>query len=125
MSFVANRMLRRAGLIGLAVFLFVVIATSLPAVQLRIARAALSRLDGVDVGLDYLWAGPRGVTVEGLRVAAPGLDASAERIDIGVAVWSSLTGLALDVARVDISGVEVRLMPEPSDASPAPRVRAA
>src|SRR5262245_48955499 len=120
MSFVANRALRRAGLIGLAILLFLIVVASLPAVQLRITRFALSRLDGVDVGLDYLWAGPRGVTVQGLRVAAPGLDASVERVDVGLALWSSLTRLELDVERVEIRGVDVRVTPQPSDAAPAP-----
>ena len=83
MSFTTFRALRRAVLIALAALLSLVAAASLPTVQLRIARAALSRLDGVHVGLDYLWAGPRGVTVEGLSVAAPGLDASVERVDVG------------------------------------------
>jgi hypothetical protein len=115
MSFVGNRALRRAGSIGLAVLLFLIVFASLPAVQLRVARTVLSRLDGVDVGLDYLWAGPSGVTVEGLRVAAPGLDASVERIDISLALWSSLTRLGLDVERVAIRGAEVRVTPEPSD----------
>src|SRR5262245_59176757 len=120
MSFVANRALRRAGLIGLAVLLFLIVVASLPSVQLRIARVALSRLDGIDVGLGYLWAGPRGVTVRGLRVAAPGLDASVERVDVGLALWSSLTRFGLDVERVEIGGAEVRLTPQPSDTGPAP-----
>ena len=88
--------------------------------QLRIARVALSRLDGVEIGLDYLWVGPRGATAQGLRVAAPGLDASIERVDVGVALWSSLTRLALDVERVEVRGVEVRATPGSSDAGPAP-----
>jgi hypothetical protein len=118
MSFVAKRELRRAGLIGLAVVLFLIVVVSLPAVQLRIARAAFSGLDGVDVGLDHVWAGPRGVTVDGLRVAMPGLEASVERLDVSLALWSSLTRLGLDVERVEVRGVDVRVTP--TDAAPAP-----
>ena len=42
-------------------------------------------------------------TVEGLRVAAPGLDASVERVEVDVALWSSLARLGLDVERIRIA----------------------
>jgi hypothetical protein len=118
-----NRALRRAGLIALAVLLCLIVAASLPPVQLRVARAALSRLEGVEVRLDYLWAGFGGVTVEGLHVAAPGLDASVARADVDIAFWSSLTRLGLDVRQVRVQGVAVRVARQPSDASAAPASR--
>ncbi len=124
MSFASNRALRRAGRIALAVLLCSIVAVSLPAVQLRIARAVLSRLDGVDLDVDYLWAGPRGVTAEHVRVASPGLVANVERVAVRVAVWSSLTQLSLDIEQIQLRGVEVGVSPQPSDSSvPPPAVR--
>ena len=79
----------------------------------------LSRLDGIDVRLDYLAAGLGGVTVEGLRVAAPGLEASVERAEVDLAFWSSLARLGLDVEQIRIDGVDVRVVPVPGE-KPAP-----
>ncbi len=78
--------MRRALWGALAVLLCLFVAAALPPVQTRLARAVLSRLDGVDVRLDHLAVGLSGVTVEGLRVAAPGLEASVERADVDIAV---------------------------------------
>ena len=78
------------------------------------------------IDVDYLWAGPRGVTAEHIRVAAPGLDANVERVDVRVALWSSLTRLSLDVEHVQLRGVEVRVSPpaERLDAAAARSARA-
>ena len=119
MSFVRKANVRRALWGALAVLLCLIVLAAMPPVQTRLARAALSRLDGVDVRLDHLAAGLGGVTVEGLRVAAPGLDASVERADVNIAFWSSLARLGLDVEQVRIEGVDVRVVPVPGE-KPAP-----
>ena len=111
--------MRRVLWSALAVLLCLIVLAALPPVQTRLARAALSRLDGVDVRLDYLAAGLGGVTVEGLRVAAPGLEASVERADVDLAFWSSLARLGLDVEQVRIDGVDIRIVPVPGE-KPAP-----
>jgi hypothetical protein len=118
MSFVQKGTMRRALWGALAVLLCLIVVAALPSVQTRLARAALSRLDGVDVRLDYLAAGLGGVTVEGLRIAAPGLEASVERADVDLAFWSSLARLGLDFEQVRISGVDVRVAPVPGEEKP-------
>lgn len=119
MSFAKRRALRRAALIALGVLVCLVGVSSLPSVQLRIARAVLGRLDGVGIELDYVWAGPRGATVEGLRIDAPGLQAGVRRADVDVAFWPSLRRLALVVDRVEVQGVEVIATARSSEAEPA------
>ena len=119
MSFVTKRTMRRALWSALAVLLGLIVLVALPPIQTRLARAVLSRLDGVDVQLDHLAAGLGGVTVEGLRMAAPGLEASVERADVDLAFWSSLAHLGLDVENVRIDGVDVRVAPVPGQ-QPAP-----
>ncbi|HUL80697.1 MAG TPA: DUF748 domain-containing protein, partial [Gammaproteobacteria bacterium] len=109
---------------ALAVLLGLIVLAALPPVQTRLARAVLSRLDSVDVRLEYLAAGLGGVTVEGLRIAAPGLEASVERADVDIAFWSSLARLGLDLENVRVNGVDVRVAPVPGEAPPptaAPR----
>src|SRR4029079_19110959 len=115
MSFVTKGTMRRVLWSGLAVFLCLVVVAALTPVQTRLARAVLSRLDGVDVRLDHLALGLSGVTVEGLRVAAPGVEASVERADVELALWSSLARFGLDVERVRIDGVDVRVVPVPGE----------
>jgi len=122
MPFVRKANVRRALWGALAVLLCLVVLAALPPVQLRLARAVLSRLDGVDVRLDHLAVGLGGVTVEGLRVAAPGLEATVERADVDLAFWSSLARLGLDVEQVRIDGVDVRVVPVPGE-KPAPAAR--
>ena len=119
MSFVKKGTMRRALWSALAVLLCLIVLAALPPVQTRLARAALSRLDGVDVRLDRLAAGLGRVTVEGLRVAAPGLDASVERADVDLAFWSSLLRLGLDVEQIRVAGADVRVVPVPGE-KPAP-----
>src|SRR6185369_15124930 len=115
MSFVTKGTTRRVLWSALAVLLCLVVVVALPPVQTRLARAVLSRLDGVDVRLDHLTLGLSGVTVEGLRVAAPGVEASVERADVELGFWSSLARFGLDVERVRIDGVDVRVVPVPGE----------
>src|SRR5215831_12634230 len=114
MSFNTKGALRGALWIALAILVTVIVAAALPPVQTRLARAVLSRIDGVDVQLDRLAAGFGGVTVEGLRVQAPGLDASVQRARVDLAFWSSLARLGVDVQRAQIDGVDVRVVPLPA-----------
>ena len=110
--------MRRVLWSALAVLICLIVVAALPPVQTRLARAVLSRLDGVDVRLDRLAAGLGGVTVQGLRVAAPGLEASVERADVDLAFWSSLARFGLDVEQVRIDGVDVRVVPVPGEKPP-------
>src|SRR5262245_41351138 len=115
MSVVTKATLRRALWIALAALVCSIVTVSLPPVQTRVARAVLSRLDGVEVDLDYLAAGLGGVTVTGLRVDAAGLAARVESVDVDIAFWSSLARLGLDVEQVKIRGVDLRATPVPDE----------
>jgi hypothetical protein len=93
--------------LGLVVTLVLVLA--LPPIQLTLARAFFGDLDGADIELGFLWVGPRGVALEGLRVEAPGFVISVEAADVDLAFWSSLLGLQVDIESLDVRGGAARI----------------
>ena len=105
----ARSRFRRVATGALTALLLLGVLLALPPVQVRLARAVLGGLEGVDVELDSLWAGPNGVALEGLRLESPGLGVTVEAADIDLAFWSSLFGLRLDVENAALRGTNVRI----------------
>ena len=75
MSADTSRRLRITALAALATLLALAILLALPPVQLRLVRLIANSVDGIELELGYLRAGPRGVELNDLRVevAAAGL----------------------------------------------------
>lgn len=106
----ARATLRRTVIVAVVVAAAVA-AALLPPVQTALVRAAVSGVDGMEIGVDRVWAGPWGGRVEGLRLQGPGLQVSVARARADLAFWSSLRHLAVDIERASASGVDIRLGP--------------
>ena len=110
MSSSATRLFRTAALAALAIVLCLVVLLALPPVQLRLVRLFASWLPSdTQVQLGYVWAGPRGVDLRDLHVAAPGFAIDVARADVDLAFLSSLARLRLDISNARLDGVDVRI----------------
>jgi hypothetical protein len=101
--------IRRATLIAAAAVFGLGFVLALPAFQVRIARAFIGDLEGVTLELGYLWAGPNGVDVRGLRVEAGSLEVSVAAANVDLAFWASLASGKLDIEAVQLRDVDVLL----------------
>ena len=109
MSTGAKRFLRKAALAALASLLILSILLALPPVQLRLARAIAGTVDGMELELGYLWAGPRGIELENVHLDVPAaglsLDVAEARIDF--APWSSFLSLGLTIETATLRDVDL------------------
>ncbi len=103
--------LKRVLVILLVVLVVLVVAVLLPPVQIVLLSAVVGGIEGVEFGVDRVWAGPWGGEVEGLRVQAAGLEMTVERAEADLAFWSSLSHLSLDVEEASASGVDIHIGP--------------
>jgi hypothetical protein len=103
--------LKRVLVILLVVFVVLVVAVLLPPVQNVLLSAVVGGIEGVEFGVDRVWAGPWGGEVEGLRVQAAGLEMTVERAEADLAFWSSLSHLSLDVEEASATGVDIHIGP--------------
>jgi hypothetical protein len=103
--------LKRILVVGLAILAAVVILLLLPPVQTALVRSAVSGVDGMEIGVGRVAAGPWGGSLEGLSLSGSGLEITVERAEADFAFWSSLGRLALDFEQVSASGVDIHLGP--------------
>ena len=94
-------------MITLGVMLGLALLLALPPVQVGLARAFVANLEGVTIEIGYLWAGPNGVDLRGLRLERPGFEVSVAEADVDLAFWASLAALSLDVENATLRGVDV------------------
>jgi hypothetical protein len=113
MSASAKASVRRAALIAAVALSLLVILLALPPVQLRLARALAGMIDGVELDLGYLWAGPRGIELKDMHfeAAAAGLGIDIAEATVDFATLSSLIGLRLDVEAATLRDVAIRVDP--------------
>ncbi|HSN53094.1 MAG TPA: hypothetical protein VLT32_00410, partial [Candidatus Sulfomarinibacteraceae bacterium] len=105
-----TRQLRRRILVAAALLaVLVVVVLLLPPVQTALVRGVVGGADGVDIALGRVAAGPWGATVEGLHLAASGIDIEVPRAEVDLGFWSSLGRLSLDVEGVTASAIRVRI----------------
>jgi hypothetical protein len=98
---------KRFLVVAAVVVAVMVLVLLLPPVQTALVRSATGNIDGVDISLDRMWAGPWGAELDGLRVVMPGLEIEVAAVDVNLAFWSSLGHLALVVE--DLAAAEVRV----------------
>ncbi len=103
--------LKRFLVVAAATLAILVVLLLLPPVQTALIRAAIGGVDGADLGIGRVSAGPWGGSVEDFELRSPGLEISVERADAGIAFWSSLGHLVLDLDEVSATGVHIRLGP--------------
>ena len=99
-----------------------VVVLLLPPVQTALVRSLVGGIDGADITLERVSAGPWGATIDSLRVAAPGIDIEVPRAEVDLGFWSSLGRLSLVVERATASGIRVRIgrLPERADVDAEP-----
>ena len=101
-----------------------VLVLLLPPVQTTLVRAVAGGLEGVELELDRVWAGPWGADIRGLRLAAPGFEVEVPHATADLAFWASLGRLRLDVEDASAEGLVVRIGRLPggsgSEAEPVP-----
>lgn len=88
----------------------------LPPVQTGIVRAAAGGVDGMELEVDRVWAGPWGADIRGLRLVMPGVEIEVPSAEADVAFWSSLGHLGLHIEEARAEGLVVRIgeLPEAS-----------
>jgi hypothetical protein len=106
---------RKVAAIALAGVAALILAMLTPPVQKAVVKVFAGRLDGLDVEVGHLWAGPWGASVRDLRVTLPGIEVTADTVDVDLAFWSSLSGLRLDVEDVAAHGVDITVAPFAAD----------
>jgi hypothetical protein len=99
-----------------------VVVGLLPPVQTALVRSVVGGIEGAEIELDRVSAGPWGATIDSLRVAAPGIDIEVPRAEVDLGFWSSLGRLSLVVEHATASGVRVRIgnLPERTDVETEP-----
>jgi len=105
----------RVAAIALAAAVVVVLLALLPPVQKAVVTSIAGGVEGVDLELGHVWAGPWGATVRDLRIVMPGTEVAADTVEVDLGFWSSLTGLRLDVEEVTAHGVNLTLGPFVAD----------
>ena len=103
--------LKRILVVALGILAVLVVLLLLPPVQTALVRSAVRGVEGVEIDVGRVSAGPWGGEVEGLRVQVPGLEITVERAEADLAFWSSLGHLALDVEQAVAKGVDIRIGP--------------
>lgn len=111
-----RRLMRALAAVLLTAVLLLVVLL-LPPVQTALVRGLVGGVDGVDIAIDRVAAGPWGAAVEGLHLTAPGIDIEVPRAEVDLGFWSSLGRLSLVVERATASGIQVRIgnLPERTD----------
>ena len=101
--------LRRSVLVAGALLVCLLVLLLLPPVQLQLTRAVASRLQDVELELDYVRAGPWGLAAENVAIRLPqaNLRISAARADADLAFWRSLGSLALDFDTLELRGLDI------------------
>jgi hypothetical protein len=82
--------LRKRVLVATAALGVLAVVVLLPPVQTALVRSVVGRVDGVDIEIGRVSAGPWGASVDSLRVAAPGIDIDVPRAELDLGFWSSL-----------------------------------
>ncbi|MGD9253246.1 MAG: hypothetical protein PVG92_04875, partial [Holophagae bacterium] len=117
-----TRQLRRRVLVGAAALGLLAVVLLLPPVQTALARGVVGGVDGVDIEIGRVSAGPWGASVDSLRVAAPGIDIDVPRAELDLGFWSSLGRLSLVAESATASGISIRIgnLPERTDTETEP-----
>jgi hypothetical protein len=113
---------RRILIAAIAVAVVAVLVLLLPPVQTGLARRLASGIEGAEVSLERVSAGPWGAELRGLTVAAPGVQIEVPQATVDLAFWSSLGHLAIDVEQATASGIRIGVgrLPERSDGAAEP-----
>ncbi len=106
---------RHVALIAVVAIALAVVMLLLPPVQNAAVTRVAGGVDGVDLELGHVWAGPWGASVRDLRVALSGIEVAVDSLDVNLGFWSSLTHLRLDVEDVAVHGVDLTIGPFASD----------
>ena len=101
--------LKRTLVVATACAAAVLVILLLPPVQTALLRATAGGIDGVELELARVWAGPWGADVRGLRLVAPGVEIEVPRANADLAFWSSVAHLGLHVESARAEGVVVRV----------------
>ena len=117
-----SRQLRRRILVVVASLAVLIVVVLLPPVQTALVRSVVGGVDGVNIEIGRVSAGPWGASVDSLRVAAPGIGIEVPRAELDLGFWSSLGRLSLVVESATASGIRFRVgkLPERPDVETEP-----
>ncbi|HSN54485.1 MAG TPA: hypothetical protein VLT32_07415, partial [Candidatus Sulfomarinibacteraceae bacterium] len=110
--------LKRILLIVTAGVAAVLVMLLLPPVQTGIVRAAAGGVDGVELEVERVWAGPWGADIRGLRLVLPGVEIEVPSAEADVAFWSSLGHLGLHIEEARAEGLVVQVGERPKASGP-------
>jgi len=117
-----TRQLRKRILVIAAALAVLTVVALLPPVQTALVRSIVGGIEGADIELERVSAGPWGASVDSLRVAVPGIDIDVPRAELDLGFWSSLGRLSLVIENATASGVRILIgsLPERSDVDAQP-----
>ena len=101
--------MKRVLFIAAACVAVVIVILLLPPVQTALFRTAAGGVEGMQVEVERIWAGPWGAEVRGLTVTAPGLEVTVPHAVADVAFWSSLVHLGLHIEDARAEDLVVRV----------------
>jgi hypothetical protein len=93
----------------------------LPPVQTAIVGWVTGGIDGAEITVGRVSAGPWGADIDDIRVVGPVFELRVDDVDVDLAFWSSLGHLRAEVATATVTGLHIRLEPSsaPSTAASA------